>query len=70
KRVTDNVLILIGAGAIVGLISVSDLSTQIVQLISVMGISGTSLAPISVLFLGFAVGSTSTAIIFATGSFW
>ena len=30
KRVTDTVLILIGAGAIAGLISVSDLSTQIV----------------------------------------
>lgn len=47
KRVTDTVLILIGAGAIAGLISVSDLSTQIVHLISVMGISGTFLAPIS-----------------------
>ena len=69
KRVTDTVLILIGAGAIAGLISVSDLSTQIVHLISVMGISGTFLAPISGILMGLAVGSTSTAVILATGSF-
>ena len=68
KRVTDTVLILIGAGAIAGLISVSDLSTQIVHLISVMGISGTFLAPISGILMGLAVGSTSTAVILATGS--
>ena len=67
KRVTDTVLILIGAGAIAGLISVS--STQIVHLISVMGISGTFLAPISGILMGLAVGSTSTAVILATGSF-
>ena len=69
RRVTDTVLILIGAGAIAGLISVSDLSTQIVHLISVMGISGTFLAPISGILMGLAVGSTSTAVILATGSF-
>ena len=56
KRVTDTVLILIGAGAIAGLISV-------------MGISGTFLAPISGILMGLAVGSTSTAVILATGSF-
>ncbi|MGT2934186.1 GntP family permease [Streptococcus catagoni] len=69
KRVTDTVLILIGAGAIAGLISISDLSKQIVDLIAVMGISGTFLAPISSILMGLAVGSTSTAVILATGSF-
>ncbi|OJG45598.1 GntP family permease [Enterococcus hermanniensis] len=68
-RVTDTVLILIGAGAIAGLISVSDLSKQVVHLISVSGISGTFLAPISGILMGLAVGSTSTAVILATGSF-
>ncbi|MGM0300871.1 GntP family permease [Enterococcus sp. AZ048] len=68
-RVTDTVLILIGAGAIAGLISVSDLSKQVVHLISITGISGTFLAPISGILMGLAVGSTSTAVILATGSF-
>lgn len=68
-RVTDTVLILIGAGAIAGLISVSDLSKQVVHLISITGISGTLLAPISGILMGLAVGSTSTAVILATGSF-
>lgn len=69
KKITDTVLILIGAGAIAGLISSSDLSEQVVHLISVAGISGTFLAPISGILMGLAVGSTSTAVILATGSF-
>lgn len=69
KRVTDTVLILIGAGAIAGLISSSDLSIQVVNLIDKIGISGTLLAPISGILMGLAVGSTSTAVILATGSF-
>ena len=69
KRVTDTVLILIGAGAIAGLISASDLSVQVVKLIDTIGISGTFLAPISGILMGLAVGSTSTAVILATGSF-
>ena len=68
-RVTATVLILIGAGAIAGLISASDLSKQVVHLISITGISGTFLAPISGILMGLAVGSTSTAVILATGSF-
>lgn len=68
-KVTDTVLILIGAGAIAGLISSSDLSKEIVNLINVAGISGTFLAPISGILMGLAVGSTSTAVILATGSF-
>ncbi|MHC5250395.1 GntP family permease [Enterococcus sp. LJL90] len=69
KKITDTVLILVGAGAIAGLISSSDLSEQVVKLISVIGISGTFLAPISGILMGLAVGSTSTAVILATGSF-
>ncbi|EHI68918.1 GntP family permease [Streptococcus ictaluri 707-05] len=69
KRVTDTVLILIGAGAIAGLISSSDLSAQVVHLIDTIGISGSFLAPISGVLMGLAVGSTSTAVILATGSF-
>lgn len=69
KRVTDTVLILIGAGAIAGLISASDLSVQVVKVIEMIGISGTFLAPISGILMGLAVGSTSTAVILATGSF-
>lgn len=68
-KVTDTVLILLGAGAIAGLISTSNLSTQIVNLIDNIGISGTFLAPISGILMGLAVGSTSTAVILATGSF-
>lgn len=69
KRVTDTVLILIGAGSIAGLIAASDLSKQVVNVISAMGLSGGLLAPISGVIMGLAVGSTSTAVILATGSF-
>ncbi|MBP2057198.1 GntP family gluconate:H+ symporter [Lactobacillus colini] len=69
SRVTDTVLILIGAGAIAGLISTSDLSIQVVHLISDMKISGTLLAPLSGILMGLATGSTSTAVIVTTGSF-
>ncbi|QIK70308.1 GntP family permease [Erysipelothrix sp. HDW6C] len=69
KKMTDTVLILIGAGAIAGLISSSDLSVQVVKVIETMGISGTLLAPISGILMGAATGSTSTAVIVATESF-
>lgn len=69
RRVTDTVLILIGAGAIAGLISASDLSNQVVHVIMSLGLSGEFLAPISGIIMGLAVGSTSTAVILATGSF-
>lgn len=48
EKMTATVLILIGAGAIAGLIAASNLSIQVVALINVLGISGTFLAPISV----------------------
>lgn len=69
NKMTATVLILIGAGGIAGLISASDLSTQVVQLIQTAGISGTFLAPISGILMAAATASTSTGVILATGSF-
>ncbi|AIQ51038.1 GntP family permease [Paenibacillus sp. FSL R7-0331] len=69
SKMTATVLILIGAGGIAGLISASDLSTQVVQLIQTAGISGTFLAPISGILMAAATASTSTGVILATGSF-
>lgn len=68
-RMTDVVLILIGAGAIGGLISSSNLSTEIVKLINEAGISGTLLAPIAGILMAAATASTSTGVILGTGSF-
>lgn len=69
KRVMDTVLILIGAGALAGLISSSNLATEVVSLIQSVGISGKFLAPISGALMSLAVASTSTAVIVATQSF-
>lgn len=69
NKMTDIVLILLGAGGIAGLISASDLSTQVVNLVEMSGIPGVFLAPISGVLMGAATGSTSTAVIIATGSF-
>ncbi|EHN59195.1 GntP family permease [Oenococcus kitaharae] len=68
-RMTDVVLILIGAGAIGGLITSSSLPVMIVSLIRSLGISGTFLAPISGILMAAATASTSTGVILATGSF-
>lgn len=68
-RMTDVVLILIGAGAIAGLIGASDLPTQVVHLVKASGISGTFLAPISGILMASATASTSTGVILAAGSF-
>ncbi|MDT6981271.1 Na+/H+ antiporter NhaC family protein [Levilactobacillus zymae] len=68
-RMTDVVLILIGAGAIGGLITTSTLPAAIVHLIKVSGISGTFLAPIAGILMAAATASTSTGVILATGSF-
>ncbi len=68
-RMTVTVLILIGAGAIGGLISQSNLSAQVVSLIEASGISGTFLAPIAGILMAAATASTSTGVIIATGSF-
>ncbi|WP_428958558.1 GntP family permease [Levilactobacillus brevis] len=68
-RMTDVVLILIGAGAIGGLITTSTLPSVIVHLIKISGISGTFLAPIAGILMAAATASTSTGVILATGSF-
>ena len=58
----DVVLILIGAGALGGLITHSDLPAQIVKLIDSMGISGSFLAPISGILMAAAAASTSEVL--------
>lgn len=68
-RMVDVVLILIGAGAIGGLITNSDLPQQIVSLITHMGISGSLLAPISGILMAAAAASTSTGVILGVNSF-
>lgn len=68
-RMVDVVLILIGAGALGGLITTSDLPQQIVNLITAMGISGSFLAPTSGILMGAAAASTSTAVILGSSSF-
>ncbi|MDR3191073.1 MAG: GntP family permease [Lactobacillaceae bacterium] len=68
-RMVDVVLILIGAGALGGLITNSDLSKQIVDLINAWGISGTLLAPIAGILMGGAAASTSTGVILGSSSF-
>ncbi|WP_213991064.1 GntP family permease [Sodalis sp. dw_96] len=69
EKMTATVLILIGAGAIAGLIGASNLSQQVIALINVAGISGTFLAPISGILMAAATASTSTGVILATGTF-
>lgn len=69
SRMTDVVLILIGAGAIGGLITSSSLPQQVINLIKISHVSGTLLAPISGILMAAAAASTSTGVILATGSF-
>ncbi|MDE5641195.1 MAG: GntP family permease, partial [Bifidobacterium castoris] len=68
-RMVDVVMILIGAGTIGGLISASDLPQRIVDLINMMGVPGSLLAPISGILMAAATASTSTGVILAAGSF-
>lgn len=69
NRMTPTILIIIGAGAIGGLITASDLPQQVVALVESSGISGTFLAPIAGILMAAATASTSTGVILATGSF-
>lgn len=62
NRMTGTVMILIGAGALGGLISKSDLGTQITNIISKTGISGDFLAPIAGILMGGALASTSAGV--------
>ena len=69
KRMTDVVLILLGAGAIGGLITSSSLPEQVITLIKAAHVSGTLLAPVAGVLMAAASASTSTGVILATGSF-
>lgn len=69
NRMTPTILIIIGAGAIGGLITASHLPAQVVALVKSSGISGTFLAPIAGTLMAAATASTSTGVILATGSF-
>jgi GntP family gluconate:H+ symporter len=69
KRMTDVVLILLGAGAIGGLITSSSLPEQVIALIKAAHVSGTLLAPVAGVLMAAASASTSTGVILATGSF-
>ena len=69
NRMTPTILIIIGAGAIGGLITASTLPAQVVALVESSGISGVFLAPIAGVLMAGATASTSTGVILATGSF-
>lgn len=69
EKMTPTVLILIGAGALAGLISASNLSSVIMAVINMMGISGLFLAPIAGMLMAAATASTSTGVILATTTF-
>lgn len=68
-RMTDVVMILIGAGAIAGLIGASNLPQKVVEVVQAGGISGTLLAPIAGILMAAATASTSTGVILASNSF-
>ncbi|TCZ78145.1 GntP family permease [Paenibacillus albiflavus] len=68
-RMTPTILIIIGAGAIGGLITASTLPAEVVTLVQASGISGVFLAPIAGTLMAAATASTSTGVILATGSF-
>lgn len=69
NRMTPTILIIIGAGAIGGLITASTLPAEVVRLVDASGISGMYLAPIAGILMAGATASTSTGVILATGSF-
>ncbi|MDO5517777.1 MAG: GntP family permease [Clostridium sp.] len=69
NRMTGTAIILIGAGAIAGVIANSNLSSVVVDLINKAGISGVFLAPLSGILMAGATASTSTGVIVASGSF-
>lgn len=69
NRMTPTILIIIGAGAIGGLITASSLPAEVVSLVKASGLSGIFLAPIAGILMAGATASTSTGVILATGSF-
>ncbi|MGM1014631.1 GntP family permease [Limosilactobacillus fermentum] len=68
-RMTDVVLILIGAGAIGATITSSDLPQLLIKGVEASHMPGVLLAPISGILMAAATASTSTGVILATGSF-
>jgi GntP family gluconate:H+ symporter len=69
SRMTDVVMILIGAGAIGATITSSSLPALMIAGIKAGHIPGVLLAPLSGILMAAATGSTSTGVILATGSF-
>lgn len=69
SRMIDVVLILIGAGAIGGLITNSTLPQAIVNLITAIGVPGSMLAPIAGILMAAATASTSTGVILGASAF-
>ena len=68
-RMTDVVLILIGAGAIGATITSSNLPQLLIKGVEASHMPGVLLAPISGILMAAAAASTSTGVILATGSF-
>ncbi len=68
-RMTDVVLILIGAGAIGATITSSNLPQLLIKGVEDSHMPGVLLAPISGILMAAATASTSTGVILATGSF-
>lgn len=68
-RMTDVVLILIGAGAIGATIPSSNLPQLLIKGVEASHMPGVLLAPISGILMAAATASTSTGVILATGSF-
>ena len=68
-RMTDVVLILIGAGAIGATITTSNLPQLLIKGVEASHMPGVLLAPISGILMAAATASTSTGVILATGSF-
>lgn len=68
-RMTDVVLILIGAGAIGATITSSNLPQLLIKGVEASHMPGVLLAPISGILMAAATASTSTGVILATGSF-
>lgn len=68
-RMTNVVLILIGAGAIGATITSSNLPQLLIKGVEASHMPGVLLAPISGILMAAATASTSTGVILATGSF-
>lgn len=68
-RMTDVVLILIGAGAIGATITSSNLPQLLIKGVEASHMTRVLLAPISGILMAAATASTSTGVILATGSF-